>query len=247
MKIYGLVGHPLSHSFSQKYFSNKFEALGIKECRYELFDLKNIEEVRELKSSTADLVGFNVTIPYKEAIIPYLDRLDESAANVGAVNVVKRENENSWVGYNSDYYGFMTSLKNWLPNRNIKSLVLGTGGAAKAVIAVLKQLNIEYKLISRSENKTNFTYQSLNGQHLIKDHLLIINTTPLGMHPNINICPDIDYMRLTTQHFLYDLVYNPEETLFLNKGKQQGSQIKNGLEMLTLQAEKSWKIWNTVD
>ncbi len=248
MKVYGLVGHPLSHSFSQKYFNDKFEKLGVKDSRYDLFDLQSIEEVEDLKSSQQDLLGFNVTIPYKEAIIPYLDDLDESAQIVGAVNVVKRMSDNQWKGYNSDYYGFKKSLESWLPQQEVKSLILGTGGASKAILAVLKALNIEYKTVSRSENKADYTYMSLKADHnIVKQHQLIINTTPLGMYPDIDASPDIDYSSLSSQHYLYDLVYNPKETLFMSRGKEQGSQIKNGLEMLELQAEKSWEIWNTAD
>ncbi len=247
MKVYGLVGHPLSHSFSQKYFNDKFEKLAIKDSRYDLFDLQSIEEVEDLKSSQPDLVGFNVTIPYKEAIIPHLDDLDESAEIVGAVNVVKRMDDNQWKGYNSDYFGFEKSLEDWLPQQGIKSLVLGTGGASKAVVAVLKHLNIEYKTVSRNEGKADYTYISLKADHqMVKQYKLIINTTPLGMHPNIDISPDIDYSSLSPQHYLYDLVYNPKQTLFMSKGKEQGSQTKNGLEMLELQAEKSWEIWNAI-
>lgn len=246
MKIYGLVGHPLSHSFSQKYFRDKFERLGLKDCDYKLFDLESIAEISALIAFKSDLEGFNVTIPYKETIIPYLSHLDKSAELVGAVNVVKRVNKDNWVGYNSDYYGFKESLEKWLPDMKFKALILGTGGASKAIRAVLKQLSIEYKLISRCEDKTDLTYNSLKtNELLIKEHQLIVNTTPLGMHPNVNQFPDIDYNQLTAQHFLYDLVYNPEETMFLKKGKKLGSQVKNGLEMLRLQAEKSWEIWNT--
>ena len=245
MKIYGLVGHPLSHSFSKKYFNDKFATLGIENCTYELFDLQTIEEVDKLKAEKNNLFGFNVTIPYKEKVMPYLDYLDESAEMVGAVNVVKRVNDNKWTGYNSDYYGFKASLEKWLTCGKVKSLVLGTGGASKAVIAVLKKLDMEYNTVSRNRHAADFTYESLKGNNtLIAEHKLIINTTPLGMHPDLNTFPDIDYPLLFEQHFLYDLVYNPRETKFLNKGKAQGCQIKNGLEMLELQAKKSWEIWN---
>lgn len=247
MKVYGLIGHPLSHSFSKKYFDDKFEKLGIKNCTYELFDLKTIEEINEIKSNI-DLHGFNVTIPYKEDIIPYMDDLDETAEMVGAVNVVRRVKGNQWVGYNSDYYGFKKSLEKWLPTQKVKALVLGTGGASKAVIAVLKNLNIEYSVVSRSHKKVALTYESLKSNKIIiLEYKLIVNTTPLGMQPNIKLSPEIDYNLLSEQHFLYDLVYNPEETEFLKKGKAKGCKTKNGLEMLELQAEKSWEIWNTND
>jgi len=247
MKVFGLIGHPLTHSFSQKYFKEKFEDLGIADCRYELYDLDNIEEFDTLKSSVEGLKGLNVTIPYKEEIIPYLDRLDVSAEQVGAVNVLKNIN-GKWVGYNSDYYGFKQSLEEWLTNTDIKALVLGTGGASKAILAALRQLKIAYKLVSRSEDKSDFTYKRLHADsNLIRAYKLIINTTPVGMYPNIDASPDLDYSQLTPEHFLYDLVYNPEETVFMIRGKKQGSQIKNGLEMLELQAEKSWEIWNTIE
>lgn len=247
MKVYGLIGHPLSHSFSKRYFSDKFENLGISNCGYELFDLKNIEEVNKLKSNI-ELHGFNVTTPYKEDVIPHMDDLDESAKMVGAVNVVRRVNGNQWVGYNSDYYGFKVSLEKWMPIQMVKALVLGTGGASKAVIAALKNLDIEYGVVSRSAKNADFTYEKLReNKSIIPEYKLIINTTPLGMHPNIRSSPDIDYNLLSEQHFLYDLVYNPEETEFLKKGRVKGCKTKNGLEMLELQAEKSWEIWNTTD
>lgn len=245
MNIYGLVGHPLSHSFSKKYFDKKFADLEITDCRYELFDLDNIEEIESLKFSIGGLKGLNITIPYKEEIIPYLDKLDISARQVGAVNVLKKTN-GEWVGYNSDYYGFKQSLEKWLPSTDIKALVLGTGGASKAILAVLRQLKITHKLISRSEGKSDLTYDRLQADSkLLRDYKLIINTTPVGMYPNIEVSPDLDYSQLTPEHFLYDLVYNPDETAFMTQGKVQGCQTKNGLEMLQLQAEKSWEIWNS--
>jgi shikimate dehydrogenase len=245
MKTYGLIGHPLSHSFSQKYFTEKFLDLGIRDCQYELFDLNSIEEFESLISSNKGLAGLNVTIPYKEAIMPFLDGLDVSATQVGAVNVLKNVN-GAWVGYNSDYYGFKQSLQKWLPNTAIKALVLGTGGASKAILAVLRQLNIPHKLVSRSERKSELTYERLHAApELMSAYRLIINTTPVGMYPNAEASPDLDYSQLTGQHFLYDLVYNPEETAFMMQGEKRGSQTKNGLEMLELQAEKSWEIWNT--
>jgi len=244
MKIYGLVGYPLSHSFSQKYFSDKFKSLGITDSSYELFDFESIEQIKELKL-VQGLRGFNITIPYKEAVIPYLDSLDESARLVGAVNVVKNTTENRWVGYNSDYYGFKKSLDGWLPGQEVKALVLGTGGASKAVVAALDSLHIDYKLVSREEGEKRITYEYLKKKsNILVDHQLVINTTPLGTYPHVNSSPEIDYLRLTTQHFLYDLVYNPECSQFLDNGRKQGCQIKNGLEMLELQAEKSWEIWN---
>lgn len=241
-KIYGLLGRKLTHSFSKSYFTEKFEKENITNHEYRLFEIENITEISSVLNIKG-LCGFNITIPYKQDIIPYLNELDVSASKVGAVNVVKVTND-GLVGYNSDYYGFLTSLQKWIgPTENIKALVLGNGGAAKAVIASLETLNIDYKLVSRRENPTTFTYQEVTSKSLIRDHKLIVNTTPLGMYPNSKSYPAIDYNQLTAHHFLYDLVYNPETTQFLSKGLAVNAKAKNGLEMLHLQAEKSWEIW----
>ena len=243
---FGLIGYPLGHSFSKKYFASKFQKESITDARYDLFEIEKIELVEKV-FKTPGLGGFNVTIPYKEAIKSYLHDFDISAIKVGAVNVVKITREGTRIGFNSDYYGFRQSLLDWLGDANdLKALVLGTGGAAKAVVAVLKGLEMGFKIISRDPDKGSLTYEQLkNSPEILNDYRLIINTTPLGMSPNLHACPDLPYQYLGPGHFLYDLIYNPPETLFLKQGKDRACQIKNGLEMLELQAEKSWEIWNS--
>lgn len=243
MRQYGLIGKKLSHSFSKNFFTEKFTKEGLSDCQYGLFELSEIEEVTKLISNP-DLRGFNITIPYKQAIMPYLDQLDRSADKVGAVNVVKVEHD-KLIGYNSDYFGFKQSLEEWLPeDYNLKALVLGTGGASKAIMASLKDLNIDFKSVSRKAKGDILSYDQLT-PHYLREYKLIVNTTPLGMSPSTDTAPDIDYNSLGAEHYLYDLVYNPELTKFLSLGKAKGSKIKNGLEMLHLQAEKSWEIWNS--
>ena len=245
MKQYGLIGYPLSHSFSKKYFSEKFKKENITGCKYDLFEIERIEMVDEVFQKS-NLQGFNVTIPYKHEIMDYMDNFDHSARKVGAVNVVKIHPDGKRTGYNSDYYGFRTSLENWMPKiADTKALILGIGGAAKAVIAVLEDMGIPFLKISRTIEKGDLTYNALlHDSKMLNDHHLIINTTPLGMSPNINSMPEIDYSSLNDSHFLYDLIYNPAETKFLSEGKKYEANIKNGLEMLELQAEKSWEIWS---
>lgn len=243
MRRFGLIGRKLSHSFSQKYFQKKFKELDLLDHHYDLFEIDSISLVNEILN-LQDLQGLNVTVPYKEEIIPFLNELDDSAKKVGAVNVVKIVNGNK-IGYNSDYYGFKQSLEEWLPtNFNKKALVLGTGGASKAVTTALSDLKIEYKCVSRNPIKDEISYSETD-DYLNDQFHLIINTTPLGMSPNINSSPEINYNLLTNEHYLYDLVYNPEITLFLKLGESQGASVKNGLEMLHLQAEESWRIWNS--
>lgn len=244
--MYGLVGYPLSHSFSKKYFQDKFLQEGLDDHYYELFELQGIEEILGIIKNNPNLAGLNVTIPYKESIIPFLDHLDDSAKRVGAVNVIKIQN-NSLTGYNSDFFGFESSLLNWLPlkTRDLKAVILGTGGAAKAVEAVFRANKISYKLISRTKTSNTLTYDELNTSSLIADSQLIINTTPLGMAPKIDDCPDISYDQLSDEHFVFDLIYNPAESKFLRKARIQEAMVKNGLEMLQLQAEKSWEIWTS--
>lgn len=247
MRYFGLIGFPLSHSFSQKYFTDKFAREDIKNAKYNLFELKNIDTFHELLDSNPQLKGLNVTIPHKEVIIDYLDDLDFIARKVGAVNVIKITGTGLKVGYNSDYYGFRTSLEKWIGPEltKVKGLVLGTGGASKAVRVVLDDSNIEYKTVSRDINKGDLTYfDLLDNTDLIKEYRLVINTTPLGMFPRINEAPNIPYEAFDKNFYLYDLIYNPETTLFLEKGNLAGAKTKNGLEMLMLQAEKSWDIWN---
>lgn len=242
MKTYGLIGYPLEHSFSAKFFAEKFKKEKIQDCEYRLFPIENIQAFEDLRKQEID--GLNVTIPYKEQIIPYLDELDEHAEAIGAVNVIQFNNGKS-KGFNSDYYGFKDSLLSFLPTEfNSKALILGTGGASKAIKKVLIDLSIPFKVASRKEG-FDFTYDELNSKpEVLSDYHLIINTTPLGTYPNVEEKPDLPYEALTENHFLYDLVYNPSETAFMKAGQNQGAKTTNGLEMLIGQAEKSWEIWN---
>jgi shikimate dehydrogenase len=251
-KLYGLIGFPLGHSFSKGYFTEKFQKMGVSETHlYEKFEISTIDQFPKLIEENPNLAGINVTIPYKQAIIPFLDGLDDSAVKVGAVNVIKfikkSDAQTELIGYNSDYYGFKKSLEDFLKNNKIqnadlKALILGNGGAAKAVMASLKDLNICYKIVSRTKTEDNLIYEELAS--FITDYQLIINTSPVGTYPKTEECPKIPYQLLTEKHLLYDLVYNPAETLFLKKGKKQGCPTQNGLPMLHLQAEKAWDIWS---
>ena len=239
MKKFGLIGFPLSHSFSPGFFEKKFKALGLTDHEYKAYPIQHVLEVGKLISE--GLKGFNVTIPYKVDIIDMLDRLDESANKIGAVNCVKNV-DGALIGYNTDTYGFEHSLLSMIgPDFNGKALVFGTGGAAMAVIFVLDQLGISYTSVSRRQGL--FSYEEVTDS-VIKEHSLLINTTPLGMYPKISECPKIPYESITSNHFLYDLVYNPRLTKFLELGKNKNAKIKNGEDMLILQAEKSWEIWN---
>lgn len=242
MKQYGLIGYPLSHSFSKKYFEEKFVSQQITGCSYQLYELTAIEQLPNLLTATPNLCGLNVTIPYKQAVIPYLHWLSAEAENIGAVNCIKISN-GQLHGHNTDWYGFETSLNSFLQQTPQQAFILGTGGSSKAVEYVLNRLGIPHRYVSRSETSSNITYPTI-AQHLQQCNLFI-NTTPLGMYPNINQAPDIPYHQLTGNDYLFDLVYNPTETLFLQRGKQQGAHIQNGLTMLQLQAEKSWEIWNS--
>lgn len=245
IKKYGLIGHPLSHSFSEKYFNEKFEKENISDSSYELFDIANIELLSEILENTQNLKGLNVTIPYKEEVFPFLTELDETAKIIGAVNTIKISKENKTLkGYNTDYYGFKKSLKPFLDINHERALIFGTGGASKTVQFVLNELNIDCLLVSRNpKNDNEISYNDVN-KYVIKHHQIIINTTPIGMFPNVNQFPEFDYENLTSKHLLYDLIYNPSETEFLKKGKEQGCITLNGLQMLKLQAEKAWEIWN---
>lgn len=245
MKTYGLIGYRLSHSFSKKYFSEKFSKENITDCVYENFPLDTIKEFTTLLQTTPNLQGCNVTIPYKQEIIQYLDELDPAAKEIGAVNVVKILSDGKLKGYNSDYYGFKISLQKFIPaNRSLRALVLGTGGAAKAVVVALKDLGIPYQYVSRSKGADIISYDEVD-EKILKQYSIIINTSPLGMYPDVDSSPDIPYQFLTDKHYLYDLVYNPEITAFMRKGKEYGAHAVNGLEMLIGQAEKAWEIWNS--
>ncbi|OFX20751.1 MAG: shikimate dehydrogenase [Bacteroidetes bacterium GWA2_31_9] len=247
MKLFGLVGFPLEHSFSKKYFTEKFANEYLSDCKFELFSIDSITKINDIILSNPNLKGFSVTIPYKEKIIPFLTDLDITASEIGAVNsvkVIRQNNDIQLIGYNTDTFGFTESLKPLLANFNSCALILGTGGAAKAVEYSLKKLNIEYKFVSRSKRSKVLTYSDLT-DNVISSHKLIINSTPLGMFPKVENCPDIPYNALTNNHILFDLTYNPEITTFLKNGLKKNAKIKNGLEMLHIQAEKSWKIWNS--
>ena len=233
MKHYGIIGNPLGHSYSEGYFTDKFIREGIAAC-YTPYPLVTIEEVYQLMK---ELDGFNVTYPFKEDILPYLNAIDPVASTIGAVNVVSHGK-----GYNTDWIGFRDSLRPILPSTPTQALLLGTGGVSKAIQYALQDLGIAYTLVSRQLNHGRLLYEQLNEQ-VISEHTLIINCTPLGMAPYQDQKPAIPYHLLSEKHILYDCIYNPEKTLFLQEGEKQGCQIKNGLDMLRLQADEAWKIW----
>jgi shikimate dehydrogenase len=244
-KVFGLIGATVSHSFSKAYFDEKFFREGLRDYHYELFPLSNITEIENLLKNTRGLSGLNVTIPYKEQVIKYLDEIDGFAKKIGAVNVIHIK-DGKLKGFNTDSDAFFETLEKWLPkDKSFQALILGTGGSSKAVQEALKKLKIAYKIVSREAKKGNFTYEDLDkNPETIKTSNLIINTTPLGMSPNTETIPPIDFEHIGADHYVYDLIYNPARTLFLQKAEIRGATIKNGLEMLHVQAEKSWKIWN---
>lgn len=243
--MYGLIGKPLGHSFSATYFNDKFEKDGIDE-HYNLYQLDSIEEFPELLKQEATLKGLNVTIPYKQQILPYLDYISDEAKQIGAVNVVKITRDGKSIvtkGFNSDVIGFENSLVPEINSEIKNALVLGTGGASKAVVYVLEKLGIKPKLVSRLPKAEQLSYNEIS-EEIMNDNLLIVNTTPLGMYPNLNAAPQIPYQWITGKHVVFDLIYNPAETLFLKKAKEKGAKTINGLKMLYLQAEGAWAIWN---
>ena len=242
MNQFGLIGKTLKHSFSKKYFTNKFEVEQIADCNYDLYELESIELFNELIRNNR-FTGLNVTIPYKEAIIPFLDELSEAAREIGAVNTI-RFRDGLLKGFNTDVMGFKDSLFTWLDEIPKGALILGTGGAAKAVSFVLTKTEVPFLSVSRSNSKGDITYDQIDSD-LLEKHPLIINTTPLGTFPKVDEAPNIPYHLLSKRNSLYDLIYNPEKTLFLSRGAAQGCATKNGLEMLVAQAEYSWKIWNS--
>lgn len=245
MKQFGLIGYPLGHSFSRAFFSEKFEREGI-EAEYLNFAIPEIGELPEIIQTHKELAGLNVTIPYKLQVIPYLTELSPAARAIGAVNVIKilhNGDETRLIGHNADVIGFCDSLKPLLKAQHTRALVLGTGGASRAVDYGLRSLGIEPTFVSRTPREGQLGYADLTAE-VIDSHKLIVNTTPLGMYPKTDACPDLPYPLLTPDHLLYDLVYNPEETLFLRKGREAGAVTKNGLEMLHRQALASWNIWN---
>lgn len=242
MKRFGLIGKKLGHSFSAKYFAEKFEREGLLECDYSLYELPEIECVKEFMLMP-DLVGFNVTIPYKQQIIPYLDALDAQAREVGAVNCVKIERDGRRVGYNTDVDGIRLSLDKLLGEEKVSAaLILGTGGASQAVQYVLRERGIDYKVVSRDKGKADLTYDELT-QDVMATHRLIINASPVGMYPACDNCPNIPYAMLSGSHYLFDLVYNPLTTRFMELGAEQGAATLSGIDMLYAQAESAWKIW----
>lgn len=246
MEKYGLIGYPLKHSFSKSFFNEKFSSENIN-AEYLNFEIPNIKDLTEVIESNPELKGLNVTIPYKEQVIPYLDELDRTAAAVGAVNVIKinrHKGKISLTGYNSDILGFTESIESFIKPGMKSALILGTGGASKAVYHGLASLGIPSTFISRNcTGKENcLTYQMLTPE-IIRDHKIIVNSTPIGMFPDEDKCPNLPYEELGKEHLLYDLLYNPDQTLFMKKGAAQGATVKNGLEMLLLQAYASWDIW----
>jgi shikimate dehydrogenase len=247
MKKFGLIGFPLEHSFSKAYFSEKFKKEDILDCQYDNFPLKSIELLRNIIENN-DLAGLNVTIPYKQSVIKFLDEIDDEAKEIGAVNtlkIIQKSNKTIVKGYNTDVYGFEKPLLQVLKKHHKKALILGTGGASKAVAYVLNKHNIEYQYVSRNPKKTDILSYSDLSDEILAQYQIIVNTSPIGMYPNIGEKPDIPYEGIGEQHILYDLVYNPVETLFLKEGKQKKSTIINGLPMLYEQANKSWEIWNS--
>lgn len=247
MRRFGLIGKTLKHSFSGKYFNEKYKKEQISDCQYDLFELPTIEEFPKLVANLRpQLAGFNVTIPYKKEVMTYLDELDPIAERIGAVNVIKAEDNGNLKGYNSDYFGFRLSIEPWLTNKNLKALVLGTGGASSSVKTTLEDLGIDFSFVSRKPLSNGFTYDEIKSKpEILAEHQLVINSSPVGTFPDVDQKPDLPYGQLTSQHFLFDLVYNPEETAFLKEGKLAGASTKNGGDMLVLQAEKSWEIWNS--
>lgn len=248
MKTYGLIGYRLGHSFSRKFFTDKFELENLPEHEYVNFELDSINDFPGIFELGKEICGLNCTIPYKQQIMQFMDEIDKEATEIGAVNTVKIIDQNGkriLKGFNTDLYGFENSLRPMIGEKHKKALILGTGGASKAIKYSFDRLKISYLSATTKKNRgeNEISYNELD-ENLMKEYLIIVNATPLGTFLDVNACPDIPYPLISTDHVLYDLVYNPEETLFLKKGKAQGAKIKNGLEMLHLQALKSWEIWN---
>ncbi|MCJ7466778.1 MAG: shikimate dehydrogenase [Maribacter sp.] len=239
--LFGLVGRNIAYSFSKGYFTQKFAALGLANHNYENFDLPSIEAFPALIKNTEGLKGLNVTIPYKQSVIPYLNQLSRKAKEIGAVNTIQF-NKTGLKGYNTDVYGFKKSIKPYLKKQHVKALILGTGGASKAVAYVLGELGISYKFVSRSAKKGQFTYDAIS-EKILQEYTIIINCSPVGTFPNSTEKPQISYEYLGPKHLLYDLIYNPSKTAFLKEGEARGARICNGLKMLEYQAEKAWEIW----
>ena len=248
MRQFGLIGYPLSHSFSKGYFADKFLKDSILDAQYDNYPIASIHAFLELWEINKNLNGLNVTIPYKKEVIPFLQHPSSVVKEINACNCIRKFNEELY-GYNTDVIGFKKSLQAFLKEHHKHALILGTGGAAAAVEWVMKDLNIAYQFVSRSPDNTGSDKTKIIGYdqvtpEIIESHSLIINTSPVGMYPNVNDTPNLPYEAITSKHHLFDLIYNPGETLFLQKGRQRGATIQNGLEMLHIQAEESWKIWN---
>jgi shikimate dehydrogenase len=244
-KKFGLIGSTVSHSFSKSYFDEKFFREGLRDYHYDLYPLQTVEELKKLLNENPELCGLNVTVPYKEQVMKFLSDIDSNAKKIGAVNVIKIQN-GKLVGYNTDSDAFYETLEKWFPKiENTKALVLGSGGSSKAVQQALRKLSIPFQIVSREKAQGYITYEELekNGK-IIEESALIINTTPLGMSPDTNAFPSINFDFLNSTHHVYDLIYNPARTVFLQKAEMRGANIKNGLEMLHIQAEKAWAIWN---
>ena len=242
-KRFGLLGRNISYSFSKGYFTEKFSTENLTECSYENFDIQDINDFPEIIKANRDLKGLNVTIPYKETVMPFLDELSERATKIGAVNVIKITKEGKLKGYNSDYYGFKKALEPLLLPHHKKALILGTGGASKGVAYALEELGIEHIFVSRKPAENAIDYSQITAAVFSENHI-IINSTPLGTSPKTDEFPDIPYHFFTNSHIAFDLIYNPAETQFLKKAKAEGAIVKNGMEMLVFQAEKAWEIWN---
>lgn len=242
-RLFGLIGKNISYSFSKKYFTEKFEKERLTDCEYENFDLIRIAQFPKIRRENPTICGMNVTIPYKEKIIPYLDKIHPKAEKIGAVNCIKITKKGKLKGYNTDYYGFKKSIQPLLQSHHQKALILGTGGAAKAIAFALDELGILYTFASRSKTENSLDYRFINAT-TFDNFKIIINCTPLGTHPTIEEYPPIPFDFLTPEHLAYDLIYNPEETIFLKQARLKGAVTKNGLEMLQIQAEKGWEIWN---
>jgi shikimate dehydrogenase len=242
-KRFGLLGRNINYSFSRGYFTEKFKNENIAGCSYENFDIPEITDFPEIIKNNSDIFGINVTIPYKEQVMQYMDEMSDKAAKIGAVNTIKFTKEGKLKGYNTDYYGFMESIKPLLESHHKKALILGTGGASKGVAFALEELGIDYTFVSRTAKKNGLAYEQINAQ-TFDEYQIVINSSPVGTSPNIDEFPLLPYEYFTKNHIAYDLVYNPEETQFLKRAKAQGAKTKNGQDMLVYQAEKSWEIWN---
>lgn len=244
-KKFGLIGATVSHSFSKVYFDEKFFREGLRDYHYDLYPLETIDGLKKLLNENPELVGLNVTIPYKEQVVKFLNEVDTDAKQIGAVNVIQIR-DGKLRGFNTDSDAFRETLQKWFPNeKGSLAMVLGTGGSSKAVQQSLRKLGISFQTVSREKEKGNFTYEDLKAdKSILAGSNLVINTTPLGMSPNTTTMPPLDYEQINSQHYVYDLIYNPARTVFLQKAEMRGAHIKNGLEMLHVQAEKSWAIWN---